>query len=92
MEEGYNPVNPKDLTPLEAYSKQLNSTALMMIRNGLSVSERKPYLNINSFKQLWDALVFTKTGNTTLQQSRYEIAKSDMHYFMREGRVTPRAP
>ena len=34
VEEGYKPANPDDLTPSKAYDKELNSTALMMIRKG----------------------------------------------------------
>lgn len=66
MEEGYNSANSIDLTLLKAYNEQLNSTALMMIRKGLSASERREYLNMNTTKQLRDALVLTKTGTTTL--------------------------
>lgn len=66
MEEGYNSANSIDLTLLKAYNEQLNSTALMMIRKGLSASERREYLNMNTTKQLRDALVLTKIGTTTL--------------------------
>ena len=66
MEEGYNSVNSIDLTLLKAYNEQLNSTTLMMTRKGLSASERREYLNMNTTKQLRDALVVTKTGTTTL--------------------------
>jgi hypothetical protein len=32
MEHGYNPVDPKNLTPRVTYDKHLNDTAIMCIR------------------------------------------------------------
>ena len=44
---------------------------------------------MNTTKQLRDALVLTKTGTTTLQQTRYEVAKSELDYFVREKDESP---
>ena len=66
MEKGYNPMNPKDLTPGEEYDKHLNDTAIMHIRKGMSDKQKRPYIHLTNAKDLWDSLVMTKTGSSSL--------------------------
>lgn len=67
----FNPANSYDLTPEQDYDKKLNIAACMMIRKGLSVSERQPYLCQLCHASMGYFCV-DKTGMSTLQLSRYE--------------------
>ena len=90
LENGYNPVNPKNLTPGEAYDKHLNDTATMLIRKGMSDKQKRPYIHITNAKELWDSIVMTKTGTSTLRLAQYEIAKGALQYFCMEKGETPK--
>ena len=78
LEYGYQAVDPKNLTPREVYDKNLNDIATMCIRRGMTDKQRRPYIHITSAKELWDSIVRTKTGTSTLRLAQYEIAKGQL--------------
>ena len=66
VEFGFKAIDPKNLTPSEAYDKHLNDSALMVIRRGMSDKQRRPYIHITTAKELWDSIVMTRTGTSAL--------------------------
>lgn len=53
----------------------------MLIKKGLSESMQEPYFRIESAKVLWDSILLSKTGTSTLQFSRYEMVKSEIQFI-----------
>ena len=47
LEYGYQAVDPKNLTPREIYDNNLNDTATMCIRRGMTDKQRRPYIHIS---------------------------------------------
>ena len=47
-ERGYQPVDPKNLTPQEVYVRHLNVTAVGFLRKGMEESLRSPFLHITN--------------------------------------------
>ena len=90
LEYGYQAVDPKNLTPGEVYDKNLNDTATMCIRRGMTDKQRRPYIHITSAKELWDSIVRTKTGTSTLWFAQYEIAKGQLQNFCMEKGESPK--
>ena len=89
LEDGYNPVDPKNLTPREIYNRHLNDTAIMFLRKGMSEKQRRPFIHITSAKDLWDCIVRSKTGTSSLRLAQYEIAKGQLQNFCMEKVETP---
>jgi hypothetical protein len=52
--------------------------------------QRRPYIHITSAKELWDSIVMTKTGTSTLRLAQYEIAKGALQYFCMEKGESPK--
>lgn len=88
---GFNPVDPKNLTSHEATEEQLNSTTCTMIQKGLSQDKIGPYLHIIHAKESWDKLIIANAGTTKLQLSKYEMTKNEMHFFVMEPNKKPQA-
>ena len=45
LEYGYQVVDPKNLTQREVYEKNLNDTAIMCTRKGMTDKQRRPYIS-----------------------------------------------
>ena len=52
--------------------------------------QRRPYIHITSANELWDSIVRTKTGTSTLWLARYEIAKGQFQNFCMEKGESPK--
>ena len=82
--------------PKESYSKRgiwqknLNDTATTCIRRGMTDKQRRPYIHITSAKELWDNILRTKTGTSTLWLAQYEIAKGQLQNFWMEKGESPK--
>ena len=79
--KGYYPVDPNNLTPREEFERHLNLLAIGFIRKGMDDLTRASFLHLTNAKELWEIIITTKTGTTSLQQSRYEEAKNNLHNF-----------
>ena len=90
LEYGYQAVDPKNLTPREVYDKNINDTSTMCIRRGMTDKQRRPYIHITSAKELWDSIVRTKTGTSTLRLAQYEIAKGQLQKICMEKGESPK--
>ena len=90
LEYGYRVVDLKNLTPREVYDKNLNGTATMFIRRGMTDKQRRQYIHITSAKELWDSIVRTKTGTSTLRLAQYEIAKGQLQKICMEKGESPK--
>ena len=53
-------------------------------------NQRRPYIHITSAKELWDTIVRTKTGTSTLRLAQYEIAKGKLQTFCMEKYESPK--
>ena len=89
IEYGYHVVDPKNPTPREIYDKNLNDTAIMCIRRGMDEKQRRPFIHITSAKELWESVIRSKTGTSTLRSAQYEIAKGQLQNFCMEKGETP---
>ena len=81
LEYGYQVVGSKNLTPREICDKNLKDTTTMFIRRGMTDKQRRPYIHITSAKELWDSIVRTKTGTSTLRLAQYEIDMGQLQNF-----------
>jgi len=89
LEYGYHVVDPKNPTPREIYDKNLNDTATMCIRRGMVEKQRRPFIHITSAKELWESIIRSRTGTSTLRSAQYEIAKGQLQNFCMEKGETP---
>ena len=87
--KGYYPVDAKNLTPQEEFDRHLNLSAVGFIRKGMDEITRAPFLHLTNAKELWNNIITTKTGTTSLQRSRYEQAKNALHNFYMKKDETP---
>ena len=67
VENGYEPVDEKNMSPVEKINFQLNSTALDKIRQTFKRDIYDQVVNIESAKQIWDKLSVLFEGTTTIQ-------------------------
>jgi hypothetical protein len=82
VEDGYEPVNERNMSPVEKINCQLNSTALDKIRQSLKRDTYDQVVNIEFAKELWDKLTILFEGTTTIQRQRYEASKQDTQMFV----------
>jgi hypothetical protein len=61
----------------------------MLIRKGMLDKQKRPYIHITNAKELWDSIVMTKTGTSTIRLAQYEIAKGAFQYFCMGKGETP---
>ena len=90
LEYGYQAIDPKNLTPREFYDKNLNDTTIMCMRTGMTDKQMRPYIHLTSAKELWDNIVRTKTGTSTLRLAQYEIAKGQLQKICMEKGESPK--
>jgi hypothetical protein len=81
VENGYEPVDERSMSPVEKINCQLNSTALQKIHQSLMRDTYDQVSNIESAKELWEKLSVLFEGTTAIQRQRYEAAKQDMQMF-----------
>ena len=87
--KGFEPEDSLCLTPQERVDRQLNATAAHMIKKGLSPSIYDQVLLIKNAKELWERLAIMHEGTTSIQRSKYEMAKNKMNLFTMKDDETP---
>jgi hypothetical protein len=68
VENGYEPVDERNMSPVEKINCQLNSTALDKIRQSLKRDTYDQVVNIESAKELWEKLTILFEGTTAIQR------------------------
>ena len=79
---GYNLVNPNNLTGREFYDRQLNATACDKIRSAVHRTLHDQVSNLQSAKELWERIVVIEEGTNLIQKAKYEAAKNEMNMLM----------
>ena len=69
MVNGYNPVNPNNLTGREFYDRQLNATAHDKIRSAVHRALHDQVSNLESAKELWERIVVLEEGTNLIQKA-----------------------
>ena len=60
-----------------------------MYKERLVEKQRRPFIHITSAKELWESIIRSKTGTSTLRSAQYEIAKGQLQNFCMEKGETP---
>ena len=82
VEHGFVAVDERNMSPQDKIDCQLNSTAIDKIRSCLRREVYDQVINIESAKDLWAKLALLHEGTTSIQKSKYEAAKQEMHMFV----------
>src|SRR5664279_1915944 len=86
---GFRPYDPRNLTPKEVVECQLNATALNIIQKALPLELLAHIRSCNTAKEAWDSLNILFEGNSSIQQSKYDLALDQADMFVMQEDESP---